>query len=324
MDLNFVSSKHSKDVFLNSVFTQKDGEGKEINKLSINKPLEVLLEGANLDLYKPINEKKPLISLNKIKEDFCYLFVGHWMQGEFGEDRKNVALLVKSFYETFKNKKKQPALILKTSGAGCSYMDRREILNKINHLKRSVPSDKLPKIYFLHGELSDIEMNDLYNNPKIKSMVCLTKGEGFGRPLLEFSLINKPIITTAYSGQLDFLQKEFTSLIGGEIKQIHPSSVVENILIPESGWFSPHPAEIGFYLKDVFNNYKKYLENSKRQGYYSRTNFGYKNMKEILEIILEQNIPSFPEQVQLKLPKIKKIELPKLNKKPELKPIENE
>jgi hypothetical protein len=72
-----------------------------------------------------------------IKEEFAYLFVGHWMQGDFGEDRKNVGLLVKAFYEVFKNKTKKPALILKTSGSGCSYMDRDEILKKINKIKKS-------------------------------------------------------------------------------------------------------------------------------------------------------------------------------------------
>ena len=122
MNLNLVSSEHSKNVFLNSKYTHKDPQGNVVGELKLEKPIEVLLEGANLDLYKPTNEK-PIISLNKIKEDFCYLFVGHWMQGEFGEDIKNVGLLIKSFYETFKNKKKTPALILKTSGAGCSYMD---------------------------------------------------------------------------------------------------------------------------------------------------------------------------------------------------------
>ena len=42
-----------------------------------------------------------------------------------------MGLLVKAFYETFKNKKKKPALILKTSSAGASYMDRNQILKKI-------------------------------------------------------------------------------------------------------------------------------------------------------------------------------------------------
>ena len=50
------------------------------------------------------------MDLPEIKESFCFLFVGHWMQGAFGHDRKNVGLLVKSFLETFKNKQKQPAL----------------------------------------------------------------------------------------------------------------------------------------------------------------------------------------------------------------------
>jgi hypothetical protein len=47
-------------------------------------------------------------------------------------------------------------------------------------------------------------MNQIYNHPKVKAMVSLTKGEGFGRPLLEFSLVNKPIITTNWSGHIDF------------------------------------------------------------------------------------------------------------------------
>jgi hypothetical protein len=67
-------------------------------------------------------------------------------------------------------------------------------------------------------------MNELYNHPKVKAMVSLTKGEGFGRPLLEFSLTNKPIITTNWSGHIDFLKPEFTALMGGKLRKIHPSA----------------------------------------------------------------------------------------------------
>jgi len=197
-------------------------------------------------------------------------------------------------------------------------MDRREILRKIDHLRRSIKSNKLPKIYFIHGEFTDEEMNELYNNPKVKAMVSLTKGEGFGRPLLEFSLTNKPIIATNWSGHLDFLNREYTSLINGEVKQVHPSVVVENILLKESGWFSPNMAEIGHYLTDVYKNYKKYLEKAKRQGYYSRTNFSFSEMKKKIEELFEINIPEIAQQVELNLPALKKVELPKL------KPVENE
>ena len=315
MDLIFASSNHSKKVFMDSRYVHNNEKGEKIGELKLEKPVEVLFEGANLDVYRPITVKKDSsIKLNKIKEDFCYLFVGHWIKGEFGEDRKNVPLLIKAFYETFKNKSKKPALILKTSHAASSYMDRREIMKQINDLKNSVKGDRLPNVYLLHGDLSDDEMNELYNHPKVKAMVCLTKGEGFGRPLLEFSLSNKPIVTTNYSGHLDFLKPEFTNLVGGQIKQIHESALVENILIKESGWFEPRHDEIDFYLRDVFSNYKKYVNLAKRQGYYSRSNFSFDKMREKIDTLLSSYAPEFPKQVKLKLPGLKKIELPKKKK----------
>ena len=176
--------------------------------------------------------------MSTIPESFAYLFVGHWMEGDLGEDRKNVGLLVKSFYETFKNKTNKPALILKTSQVGSSYLDREEILKKIKMIRKTVNSNNLPNIYLLHGEFTDEEMNSLYNHNKIKAMVSLTKGEGFGRPLLEFTLVKKPLICSGWSGQIDFLDSQFTNLIGGQLTPVHPSTK-NQFLLPESKWFTP-------------------------------------------------------------------------------------
>ena len=74
-------------------------------------------------------------------------------------------------------------------------------------------------------------MNEIYNHSKVKAMVNLTKGEGFGRPLLEFSVFKKPIIASGWSGHIDFLNREFVSLIEGRLQPIHSSAVVENILV---------------------------------------------------------------------------------------------
>ena len=79
---------------------------------------------------------------------------------------------------------------------GPSYMDRDEILKRIHAVKATINSNNLPNIYLLHGEFTDVEMNEIYNHPKVKAMVCLSKGEGFGRPLLEFTQSKKPIIAT--------------------------------------------------------------------------------------------------------------------------------
>jgi hypothetical protein len=235
------------------------------------------------------------------------------MQGALGEDRKNVGLLVKAFYETFKNKSKKPALILKTSTVGSSYMDRDELIKRIKMIKDTVKSTNLPNIYLLHGEFTDVEMNEIYNHSKVKAMVNLTKGEGFGRPLLEFSLTNKPIITTNWSGHTDYLNPEFVTLLSGTMAKVHPSAA-NNMLLAESEWFNVDYGQTGGYLKDVFENYKNYTDKAKRQGFQSRTNFSFEKMKEKLDMVFTIKIPEFPKQVQIQLPKLKKIELPKLKK----------
>ena len=313
MNLNIVSSNHAKTVFETSVFEKRDNNTNNVvGHIKLEKPVEVLFEGANLDKYFPSTEKSS-IDLTNVKESFAYLFVGHWMQGQIGEDRKNVGLLVKLFYETFKNQKKTPALILKCSGAGSSYLDRDEMLNRINQIKSQIKADTLPNIYLLHGEFSDQEINELYNHKKVKAMVSLTKGEGFGRPLLEFSLTKKPIITTNWSGHTDFLDSKFTTLVSGEVKQVHQSAAVKDMILQESGWFAPNIMETQQHLQNMFKNYKAYEKGAMLQYHRSKNNFSFTNMKETFDLYLD-NIPEFPKQVKLQLPKLNKIELPKLKK----------
>ena len=321
MNLILGSSEHTINILRNSKFEKRDKNTNKVIGIVEWKGLgKVLFEGVHTEVYKPT---KSNFSLD-IKEDFAYLFCGHWINGKIGEDRKNVGLLIKAFYETFKNKTKVPALILKTTSMGTSYMDRDDILRRIDAIKKTVKANKLPNVYLLHGEFTDKEMNSIYNHPKVKAMVSLTKGEGFGRPLLEFSLTNKPIITTNWSGHIDYLNNEFTTLLPGTMTKIHPSAA-NNMLLKEADWFSVDPIHVNHYLKDVFENYKEYTEKGKRQGYQSRTNFSWNKMKNFLGEILDKNIPEFPKEVGLKLPKLKKAggttELPKL-KLPKLKKVD--
>jgi len=305
MDMNLVSSQHSKKVFEITQFEKKDKE-KTVGHIKLEKPVEVLFEGLNLDTYKKLPPKEVSLDLSQIKESFCYLFVGHWMNGSYGHDRKNVGLLVKSFLETFKNQKNKPALILKVSIGSSSYTSREALLKRIDALKKTVNSSNLPNIYIMNGDLSDQEINELYNHPKVKAMVSLTKGEGFGRPLLEFSSIGKPIIASGWSGQVDFLHKEKTFLLGGELEQVHESAANKWIL-KESKWFKPDLNIIGSVLKDMFKNYKNYVVKGKQQGHYSRTNFSFDKMTELLGTYLEKYV-NVPAEVELQLPILEKID----------------
>lgn len=311
MNVNWVSSTFAKGMFESINYEKRNKQSKSLEGIiKLEKPIEVVFEGANLDIYKPISKSEiKTVSLDEVKESFCFLNVGHWIQGDFGHDRKNLALLIKAFYETFKGPSKpKPALILKASMGVASYISRDNILDKIKHIRESVNSSSLPNVYLLNGEFNDKEINELYNNPKVKAMVSLTKGEGYGRPLLEFSLTGKPIIVSGWSGHLDFLKPGFSTLLPGTLENVHPSAA-NNWLITEAQWFKPDEGAIGRNLKDCYKKYKQFLLKSKQQKQFSKLNFNYDKMEELISNLLESSTSELPQQVEFKLPEL---QLPKL------------
>jgi glycosyltransferase involved in cell wall biosynthesis len=308
MDLVLGSSKHTIDVLRSSKFHKMDQKtNQNVGMIEWTKPGDTLFEGVDLNTYKITDVDQSEFNLDTIPESFCYLFNSMWVgNAPIGEDRKNVGLLLKLFLELFKNKKNAPALILKTTTVSASYTDREEILKRIDAIKKTVKATTLPNIYLLHGEFTDDEINKLYNHPKVKCMVNLSKGEGYGRTLCEFSSINKPIITTKWSGQLDYLKPEFTALLDGSLTPIH-SSAANTMLLKEASWFSADVQQASNVILDMFTNYKKYTELAKRQGYHTRNNFSFDNMKDKFKTILDA-FPTPIKQIQLTLPKLKKIE----------------
>jgi hypothetical protein len=309
MDLTIVPSQHAKHVFETSKFQKQDQNTKQVvGEIKLEKPIEVVFEGFDSNIYKYLDklEITSLVKqeLDQIPEQFCYLSVGNWTPGQFLEERKNISGLIKVFLETFKNKSKKPALILKTHIGSSSIPDREELLKRIDQIKDTINSKDLPNIYLIHGDLTDQEMNELYNHPKVKAMVSLTKGEGFGRPLLEFTQSKKPIMASGWSGHIDFLNKEFTTLLPGNLTPIHSSAQVKDMLIEGSQWFSVDLGIVGGYMKDCFENYSKYKDNGKRLGYYCKENFTFEKMKELQKQVIDKYSL---EPYSIKLPKLSKI-----------------
>ena len=187
-------------------------------------------------------------------------------------------------------------------------MSRDEILDKIKNIRKSVNSKILPNIYVLNGEFNDSEMNELYNDPKIKAMVSLTKGEGFGRPLLEFTTTGKPVIASGWSGHIDFLHKEYSILVPGELESVD-ASAANNWLIKESKWFKPDTRFVGQIFRDTYEKPKESQNNAKRQKYYTQKNFSWEHMKDLVGVTLKNNLPEFAQKMELKLPQLN---LPKL------------
>ena len=325
MNLNIVPATFVKDILnrvkydvQNEQTQQKEGE------LKVDKPIEVLFEGADTNIYKKTNEftQEFVDEMGKIEEDFCFLYVGHWLQRGLGQDRKDTGMLIKVFCETFKNMKKQPALIMKTSSASFSVIDRENMSNKINEIKSQVKG-KCPNVYLVHGDFTDDEMNGLYNHPKVKAHVSFTHGEGFGRPLLEASLSEKPVIAPSWSGHTDFLDSKYAVMLDGNMQKVQKGSFPDQFFVDGSEWFTVNYQKAQQTFRKVYRSYKKYTANAKKLSIQNSKNFSLDAMTKKLGEILDKNIPDFPEEVKLQLPKLKKLggSEPKKVKLPKLKKV---
>ena len=305
MDLVIVPSEHSKKSLVDSVYNEQDkATGNLIAQHKIQKPIEILFEGFNESFGTEYVEN--VTQLDEIKEDFAFLFVGHWLRGDLGEDRKNVGMMIKTFAMAFKNEKVKPALVLKTSSAGFSIRDREDMIRKIRAVLGS-DYKKVP-VYLLHGDLTQTEMNGLYEHPKVKAMLNFTKGEGFGRPLLEFSLTGKPVIVSNWSGHIDFL-KDGAVLLEGELKEVHESAA-DDFLLKESKWFNVNVSKALPKIKDVYKNYDKYKIEAFQLAKQNKQNFGLTKMTQLFDTILTQYgiYNKKPKLQPMKLPKLKMVE----------------
>lgn len=319
MNLVVVPSKHAKDVFVNTKYEKRDKQtGQPIGTAEITVPIEILHEGVRLDIFnKNLPYEKNLSEkLDGIKEDFCYLFVGHWLKGDFGQDRKDLSGLIYTFIETFGDTENPPALLLKASGGGFSVTARNNTLEKISLIKQMSKKKNLPNIYLLHGDLTDQEMNTLYNHEKVKALVSFTKGEGYGRPIAEFITTGKPVIVSGWSGHVDFVNPVFHTYLEGELKEIHDSAVWEGVLNKGSKWFTVNYQKAAETLLKVHKKYKTYLIESKKSVAEIEKKWSYEAMTVKFEQLLDNYIPKFAQKMSLNLPQMKKL--------PTLKKVETE
>ena len=317
MDLVIVPSQFTKKLMLGTAYQEKNQQtGQIVKEVRITKPVEVLFEGVDLDRYLNF-PKSDMDVLDGIKTDFNFLFVGHWLKGHLGQDRKDIGMMIKTFCTVFKflPKDKRPGLILKTSHAGFSVIDRENIREKVDNILKDIDESDIPPIYILHGDLSDSEMGELYHHPKVKAMVSFTKGEGYGRPLAEFALSGKPLIVSKWSGQVDFLPEEHTVFLEGQLTKVDESAA-DKFILKDSSWFSVNYSDAANKLYKVFNEYDSYLKKSAGLKTNIVNNFTLEKMDKVFEEMMEKYTSSVPQVKPFNLPKLNKnkMNIPKLNK----------
>jgi hypothetical protein len=314
MDLILVPSEFTKQNLGGTIYQQKDeASGQIVGEIKITKPIEVLFEGVDTEIFSKGSGKDVLAN---VKEDFNFLIVGHWLKGELGQDRKDIGMAIKTFATVFQYlpKDKRPGLIVKTSHAGFSVIDREATREKLEGVLKPL-GDKCPSVYLIHGDMEETDMSNLYHHPKVKAMISFAKGEGYGRPMAEFTLTGKPIIASGWSGQLDFLPPEYSVLLEGSLTPVHESAA-DQFCMKEAQWFSVNYSNAANKIYDVYNKYNSYLEKSKGLRENSLKNFTLDNMHDKFTGLMDTYVKAQPRLVPFNMPKVNssKMQIPKLNK----------
>jgi hypothetical protein len=314
MDLIIVPSNFTKSNLGGTVYQQKDqATGQVVGEIKTTTPIEVLFEGVDTELFSKGTGNDVLAN---VKEDFCFLIVGHWLKGSLGHDRKDIGMAIKTFATVFQYlpKDKRPALVIKTSHAGFSVIDREETRRKIDDVLKSF-ADKCPSVYLIHGDMEETDMSNLYHHPKVKAMISFAKGEGYGRPMAEFTLTGKPIIASGWSGQMDFLPTEHSVLLEGSLTQVDESAA-DQFCMKEAQWFTVNYSNAANKIYDVYNKYNSYLEKSAGLRENTLKNFTLEKMHDKFTQLMDTYVKKQPQFVPFNAPKVNasKMQIPKLNK----------
>jgi hypothetical protein len=314
MDLIIVPSHFTRQNLGGTVYQQKDSaSGQIVGEIKTTTPIEVLFEGVDTEIFSKGTGNDVLTN---VKEDFNFLIVGHWLKGSLGQDRKDIGMAIKTFATVFQYlpKDKRPGLIVKTSHAGFSVIDREATREKLEGVLKTL-GDKCPSVYLLHGDMEEADMSNLYHHPKVKAMISFAKGEGYGRPMAEFTLTGKPIIASGWSGQLDFLPPQNSVLLEGSLTAVDESAA-DQFCMKEAQWFSVNYSAAANKIYDVYNKYDSYLEKSAGLRHNTLNNFTLDKMHIKFTEIMDTYVKKTPQVVPFNIPKVNssKMQIPKLNK----------
>ncbi len=278
MDKIIVVSNHSRQVFKQTSYNVKDASTGGPKKLSLTSPIETVN-------YPVRRFKKQKINLN-LDYDFNYLAISQW------GPRKNFDNLINWFIE--ENFDQEVGLIVKTSIKNNSRVDREYTENKLKSIV-APHGDIKCKVYLVHGDLSDEELAGLYQNKKVKCLVSITHGEGYGLPLFEAAYNGLPIICVGWSGQTDFLTipqkngklKEMYASVEYDLQRVQKEAVWQGIIQPESLWAYPREASFKKKLREIRTEYSRYSRTASKLKKHLLENFSEEKIyKNFLESVL--------------------------------------
>jgi len=274
MDKIIVVSNHAKNVFENTSYEAQIEQTGEKVTLKSTTPIDVV--NYPVKEYDDLDEVL-LPDLEKITTEYNFISIA-----QMGP-RKNMGNMLKWFIEEFHDDP-DVGLVVKTNFAKNSLIDRDVTHGKISTLVRQFP-DKKCKIYLIHGDLTDKEIHALHVHPRIQAAVLLSHGEGFGLPLFEAAYSGLPVVTTGWSGQLDFLcdaqKKTKFYNVGFDINSIPEEVVWDGVLLKESMWAYPREGSAKENMRKCIEDIKSGdTQEAQEWGAYLREEFAEEKMYE--------------------------------------------
>lgn len=216
MDLIVVPSNHTKNIMIAS--------GK------LEKPIAVVPEAFNEHC---LNTERQLDI--DFETPFNFLIFGQVTGNNPHSDRKNIFFTIKWLCEVFKNDP-EVGIVLKTNAGRMTKIDKKICTDMFSQILKEVRPGPFPKLHLLHGMMTDEDVGSLYHHQKIKALVSLTRGEGFGLPILEAAASGLPVIATNWSGHLDFMNLGKFVNVDYDLKEIHKSRVDNKIFVNGAKW----------------------------------------------------------------------------------------
>tara|TARA_R110002074_G_scaffold352517_2_gene523932 strand:- start:855 stop:2024 length:1170 start_codon:yes stop_codon:yes gene_type:complete len=212
------------------------------------------------------------VELN-LSTSFNFLTVGMLTHTDPKQDRKNLFNTISQLCEKFKNNK-EVGIVVKTSLGKNSAFDRKKTKQYFSQIaKASKGNAEYPKIYLLHGDMTKEEIAALYKNKSIKCYVSLTRAEGYGLPLIEAAASGLPVITTNYSGHLEFLKGQKFLPVDYSMIEIPNEKVDDRIFIKNTKWAEPLKDSYFTKLNEVYYNYEYHKSNALEISAYISENY---------------------------------------------------
>ena len=185
---------------------------------------------------------------------FNFLVFGQLTGNNPENDRKNLFYTLKWMFEEFASEP-DVGIIIKTNSGRTTKIDRLVTEKVIRQLVKEVRKTEFPRVHFVHGKMTNTEVAGLMRHQSVKALVSLTRGEGYGLPILEAAAAGLPVIATGWSGYTDFLREGDYISVDYTLGPIHKSRVDGGIFMDGSRW--AHPDE-----KDAKKKLRKFFQKS--------------------------------------------------------------